>query len=136
MRPATHTTDAAPGPVFCRALSEVQCRLQSAGSKSAFTLSARFLRGESAFAFPVREHDVASGGRAQFARPPLAAPHHLYSHKCVQRGEFPPISQRSGGGKKKKALTHHPNRKEKGAGNQRTHAIPPEDYGKFISLLA
>ena len=40
------------------------CRLQSAGSKSAFALPVRFVRGESAFAFRVREQDVARGGRA------------------------------------------------------------------------
>jgi len=50
-----------PGILRC---ARFQGRLQSEGSKSAFTLAARFVRGESAFAFPVREHDVARGGRA------------------------------------------------------------------------
>jgi hypothetical protein len=67
MRPATHTTDAAPGPAFLAGIlrcARFQGRLQSEGNKSAFTLAARFVRGESAFAFPVREHDVARGGWA------------------------------------------------------------------------
>lgn len=63
MRPATHTTDAAPRPVLLATTPLrarfLEGRLQSAGSKSAFPLPARFVRGERAFAFPVREHDVA-----------------------------------------------------------------------------
>ena len=50
MRPATHTTDAAPRPIFSsrtpRRAQMLECRLQSAGSKSAPSPHAGFAWGE------------------------------------------------------------------------------------------